>query len=421
MLKKWTTYLIERHAPSMRAQEFLKYIGPGLLVTVGFIDPGNWASNIAAGSEFGYALLWVVTLSTVMLILLQRNAAHLGIVTGDCIAESATRHLKPWTARLILLSAVGAAIATALAEIMGAAIALNMLFRVPLVPGALLTVAVVCAVLFTNSYSKVEKWIIGFVSIIGFSFIYELALVHVEWNAALIGLVKPEIPTGSLPILMSVLGAVVMPHNLFLHSEIIQSRQWNLADPAVIKRQLDYEFLDTLFSMLIGWVINSAIIILAVATFHTNHTVVTDLPQAGALLKPLLGNLSAAVFAIALLFSGIASSITAGIAGGSIFAGMFGESYNIKDRHSRVGLGITFGAALATLLFITDPFKGLIWSQVILSIQLPVTVFLLLFLTSSKKVMGTYANTTSAKFFLFSTAGIITLLNILLFYDILFH
>ena len=417
MLGKLKTYLLEHHPQSARAREFLKYIGPGLLVTVGFIDPGNWASNIAAGSEFGYALLWVITLSTVMLILLQHNAAHLGIVTGDCISEAATRHLKPWASRAVLLSAVGAAIATALAEILGAAIALNMLFRIPLVPGALLTVATVCTVLVTNAYGKVEKWIIGFVSLIGLSFIYELTLVGVDWQAALVGCVKPQIPSGSLPILMSVLGAVVMPHNLFLHSEIIQSRQWNLADRAVMKRQLDYEFLDTLFSMAIGWVINCAIIILAVATFHAHGTAVSDLPQAGALLKPLMGGLAATVFACALLFSGIASSITAGIAGGAIFAGMFGESYNIRDRHTRVGLGVTYGAAAVAMLFVSDPFKGLIWSQVLLSVQLPFTVFLLLFLTSSKKVMGEYANKPWPKLALFTVAGVITLLNILLFAD----
>ncbi len=417
MLRDTVAHLLERHAPSTRAREFLKYIGPGLLVTVGFIDPGNWATNIAAGSEFGYKLLWVITLSTIMLILLQHNAAHLGIATGDCLSEAATRHLKPWKARLILLTAVGAAIATALAEILGAAIALKMLFRIPLVPGSLLTVATVTAVLLTNTYRKVEKWIIGFVSLIGISFIYELTLVDVNWTAALVGLVKPEIPTGSLPILMGVLGAVVMPHNLFLHSEIIQSRKWNLADAAVRKKQLDYEFLDTLVSMIIGWVINGAIIILAVATFHERGTIVTDLPEASALMKPLLGGLATTVFACALLFSGFASSITAGMAGGSIFAGMFSEPYNIKDPHSRIGLAITFGVATVAIVFVGNPFQGLIWSQVMLSIQLPITVFLLLFLTSSKKVMGEYANKAWPKVFLFGIAGILTVLNILLFAD----
>jgi manganese transport protein len=146
---------------------------------------------------------------------------------------------------------------------------------------------------------------------------------------------------------------------------------------------------------------------------------VGDLHQAEAMLRPLLGNLSAVVFACALLFSGVASSITAGMAGGCIFAGMFGETYNIRDPHSRIGLGITYTAAVVAILLVTNPFKGLIWSQVVLSIQLPITVFLLLRLTSSKKIMGSYANKTANKLFLFTIAGVITVLNVLLFFDML--
>jgi len=417
MFGKIISYLVENHRPSERAREFLKYLGPGLLVTVGFIDPGNWAANIAAGSGFGYQLLWVVTLSTFMLILLQHNAAHLGIVTGDCLSEATTRHVRPWLARLVLLSAVGAAVATTLAEILGAAIALQMLFRVPLVVGALFTVTAVSIVLFTNTYRKIEKWIIGFVSLIGLSFVYELMLVDVSWRSALAGLVTPEIPKGSIPVLMSVLGAVVMPHNLFLHSEIIRSRQWNLEDKVIMKKQLDYEFLDTLFSMVVGWVINCAIIILAVTTFYARGIVVNDLPQAGALLKPLLGNTAAVVFACALLFSGFAACITAGMAGGSIFSGMFGEPYDVKDRHTRLGIGVTFGAALVAMLFVGNPFRGLVISQIVLSVQLPVTVFLLVYLTSSRKVMGEYANPAWSCVLLLAIGAAITIFNILLFVD----
>ena len=154
-----------------KAAGFLKYLGPGLLVTVGFIDPGNWASNIAAGSQYGYTLLWMVTLSTIMLIVLQHNAAHLGIVTGKCLSEAATEYMRPWLKNIVLVSAVGAAVSTALAEIMGAAIALNMLFHLPIKIGSLLTLAVVLALQFTNSYKKIEKIIIGFVSLIGLSFL----------------------------------------------------------------------------------------------------------------------------------------------------------------------------------------------------------------------------------------------------------
>jgi manganese transport protein len=265
---------------------FLKYVGPGLLVTVGFIDPGNWASNIAAGSQYGYSLLWMVTLSTIMLIVLQHNAAHLGIVTGKCLSEAATEHMRPWIKNVVLITAVGAAVSTALAEILGTAIALNMLTGLPIKLGALLTLAVVLFLQFTNSYKKIETIIIGFVSLIGLSFRFEIAIVNTDWGAAASGWVTPAFPNGAMLVIMSVLGAVVMPHNLFLHSEIIQSRQWNLEDDAVIKKQLKYEFGDTLLSMLIGWAINSAMILMAAATFFTSHTVVTDLAQAEAMLKP---------------------------------------------------------------------------------------------------------------------------------------
>ena len=308
-----------------------KYIGPGLLVTVGFIDPGNWAANVAAGSLHGYCLLWMVTLSTIMLILLQHNSAHLGIVTGECISEAATRHLPAWISRPILGSACVAACATATAELLGGAIALNMLFHIPLKIGTLLVLGLILWLLFGTAYRKLERFIIGFVSLIGLSFIYELWLVPTDWHAAAAGWVTPAIPPGSLPIIMSVLGAVVMPHNLFLHSEIIQSRQWNREDEAVINYQLKFEFLDTLISMGVGWAINSAMILMAAATFYCNHITVTELSQAEQMLRPLLGSTAATVFALALLMAGIASSITAGMAGGSIFAGIFGEPFNSSD------------------------------------------------------------------------------------------
>ena len=240
------------HRPSLGGKDILKYIGPGLLVTVGFIDPGNWASNLAAGADFGYSLLWMVTLSTLMLILLQHNVAHLGIATGLCLSEATHKYLKPITSKIVLISAMGASVSTSLAEILGGAIALYMLFGVTVRAGAILVMLFVMAMLYSNGYKKIERWIITFVSIIGLSFIYELTLVHVNWGAAAAAWVTPAFPEGSMMVIMSVLGAVVMPHNLFLHSEVIQSREWNLEDDKVIKKQLTYEFLDTLLSMGIG-------------------------------------------------------------------------------------------------------------------------------------------------------------------------
>lgn len=402
------------HDPKNGALSFFRYIGPGLLVTVGFIDPGNWASNIAAGSGYGYLLLWMVTLSTIMLIVLQHNAAHLGIVTGKCLSEVATEYMRPWLKNMILLTAVGASISTAMAEILGGAIALNMLFRLPIKIGSLLILALVLFLQFTNAYKKIEKIIIGFVSLIGLSFLFEICVVKIDWGAAALGWVKPSFPANSLPIIMSVLGAVVMPHNLFLHSEIIQSRQWNLQDEAVIKRQLKYEFGDTLLSMIIGWAINSAMILMSAATFYSGHTVVNDLSQAEGMLRPLLGNAASIIFAVALLFAGLSSSITAGMAGGSIFAGIFAEPYDIDDSHTKAGILITMVPAAVIILFISSPFDGLIYSQMLLSAQLPITIFTMISLTSSKKVMGKYANTLANKILLWCIALIVTVLNIAL-------
>jgi len=399
--------------------EIFKYIGPGLLVTVGFIDPGNWASNLAAGANYGYALLWMVTLSTLMLILLQHNVAHLGIATGLCLSEAATTYLKPVYSKFLLSSAMLASISTSLAEILGGAIALNMLFNVPVRAGAILVTIFVLIMLYTNSYRKIEKWIIAFVSIIGLSFLYELSLVNVDWNSALAGWVTPSFPKGSMIVIMSVLGAVVMPHNLFLHSEIIQSRQWNRKDDKIIKKQLKYEFFDTLLSMLIGWAINSAMILLAATTFFASKTPVSELQQANQLLTPLLGNNAAIIFAVALLFAGIASTITSGMAAGSIFAGMYKEPYDIKDNHSRLGVAVSLVIALGIIFFISNPFKGLIYSQMFLSIQLPFTIFLQVYLTSSFKVMGKYKNSTFSKILLYALGGIVTLLNIALLISLL--
>lgn len=407
------------HKPAFGGLEILKYIGPGLLVTVGFIDPGNWASNLAAGADYGYQLLWMVTLSTIMLIVLQHNVAHLGIATGLCLSEAATMHMPRWLSRSVLSSAIVASVSTSLAELIGGAIALHMLFGIPIKIGAVITLITILILLFSNSYRKLEKWIIGFVSLIGLSFIYELTLADISWSQALVGWVKPSFPEGSMVVIMSVLGAVVMPHNLFLHSEIIQSRQWNLTDESIKRKQLRFEFLDTLFSMIVGWAINSAMILMAAATFFKHGIVVNELQQAKNMLAPLLGNNAAVIFAVALLMAGVASTITSAMAGGSIFAGFFGEPFDMKDNHSRLGVLISLIPAVLVIFLISDPFKGLIYSQMLLSIQLPITIFTQIYLTSSRKVMGEYSNSSPLKIYLLLIGGVVTFLNIRLLMSIL--
>lgn len=414
---KWLKELRHKHKQGKGVFELFKYIGPGILVTVGFIDPGNWATNIEAGSLYGYNLLWVVTLSTFMLIILQHNAAHLGIVTGKCLSESATTNLRRQYSIPILCTSMMAAVSTAFAELLGGAIALEMLFHIPLKIGIFIILPAVIFFTFSNAYSRIEKIIISFVSIIGFSFIFEVLIVNADWPLVIESTFIPSIPPNSLYVILGVLGAVVMPHNLYLHSEVIQSRQWNLKSVDIIKKQLKFEFLDTLFSMGIGWLINSAMIILAAAVFFKYGKPVEDITQASELLTPFVGKFASVIFALSFLFAGLASSITASMSGGIIFAGMFNEAYNIKDIHSKAGSLLALIPASILVLFVENPLDALILSQVVLSFQLPITVFLQLYLTSSKKVMGTFANRGLNKILLWSIGIFVSVLNLWLLYS----
>lgn len=414
---KWLSH-VGKQASRLASMELFRYIGPGFFVTVGFIDPGNWVTNVAAGSQFGYKLLWVVSLSTVILIIVQHNAAHLGIVTGLCLSEAASKFFKPWLRVLMLGSGMIACVATALAELLGAAIGLNMLTGLPLLVGAVLSAGFSAWMLFSKNYQRLEKWIMGFVSLIGLAFFFEIWLADVSWMQTTVGWVTPAFPVGALLVIMGVLGAVVMPHNIFLHSEVIQSRQWNVQGDDVIKKQLKYEFMDTLTGMGAGWAITSAMIIMAAAVFYKNGIVVNELPQVTMTLEPFFGKASAVVFALGLLFAGLASSVTAAMAGGSIFAGIFLEPFDINDPHSRTGLGITLAGALVAIMLLPDPFRGILWSQVALSLQLPLTIIPLILLTSSKKVMGEYANKPYGAIVLWTVGSIVIGLNIALLVDL---
>ncbi|CAH2032259.1 Nramp family divalent metal transporter [Trichlorobacter ammonificans] len=413
---KWLEH-IGQQASRLASLELFRFIGPGFFVTVGFIDPGNWVTNVAAGAQFGYALLWVVTLSTIILIIIQHNAAHLGIVTGLCLSEAASKFFRPWLRFIMLGSAMAACISTALAELLGAAIGLTMLTGLPLPFGALLSALFSAWMLFSKNYQRLEKWIMGFISLIGLSFIFELCLADISWNNVVTGWVTPTVPHGALPVIMGVLGAVVMPHNIFLHSEVIQSRQWHQQGDDIIRKQLKFEFFDTLFSMGVGWAINSAMIIMAAAVFFSHGITVTELPQVMTTLQPIFGRLAAVVFALGLLFAGLASSVTAAMAGGSVFAGIYREPFDMADPHSRTGLAMTLGGALLAILLLGDPFKGILWSQIALSLQLPLTIVPLIMLTSSREVMGEYANTRYGAAVLWIVGLVVIALNVALLAD----
>jgi manganese transport protein len=401
----------------LRAVRFLQYLGPGFIVTVGFIDPGNFATNASGGAQFGYTLLWIITLSTLMLILLQHMAAHLGIQTGKCLPEAISENFRPAARWVLGGTAMAACVATALAEILGAAIGLQILFHLPLVIGAVVAGAVVTALIWWQQYERLEHLIIGFVSIIGFCYLAEVLIVKPDWSQAVVGAFVPRVNSDSILIAMAMLGAVVMPHNIYLHSEVIQSRDWSSEGEPERERLLRFEFLDTLLAMGAGWLINSAMIIVAAAVFCKAGVQVSALPQVADTLKPLAGPLSALLFSVALLCSGVSSSITAGMAGGTVFSGYLGKSTDLQSTWFRLGVGLALIPAILIIALGLNPFRALIISQACLSVQLPLTIIPLYLLTRSEKVMGRFRNTWRENALLLLTASVVIGLNGLLVYQ----
>ena len=422
MKLKCPTVLENSHLPVCRCArsilQVMGYIGPGFFVTVGFIDPGNWATNMAAGSDFNYSLLWVITLSTAILILWQHMSAHLGIVTGRCLAEAVHEYIRPVPRFIYGSTAMAASVATALAEILGAALGLNILFGIPIRMAAVLATVFVIVLIWSQKYPAIEKIVIGFVSIIGISYLVELYMVKPDWSAAALHLVKPELNSQSILVAMGVLGAVVMPHNMYLHSEVIQNREWSGKSEAETRRLLRFEFVDTLVAMLAGLVINASMIIVAAAVFHRNGTRISDLVQASATLRPLAGPLAGLLFGVALLFAGISSSMTAGIAGGTTFSGYLGQETTIESKWFRTGMLITLVPAVLAIMMIHNTFQALIISQVCLSVQLPLTMLPLFLLTNSKHVMGKYSNRWVENSLMVVTGLGILILNALLIYRV---
>lgn len=394
----------------------LAYLGPGFFVTIGFIDPGNWATNIAAGSQFNYDLLWVVLVSSIVLIIWQHIAAHLGIVTGKCLAEAVAEYSSRRMVFVYGVTAMAAMTATALAEILGASLGLNMLFGIPVKAGALIASAVIILVVWFQRYGLLEKLIVGFVSIIGLCYLIEIYLVKPDWGAAAFHSVVPKLDSKSIIVAMGVLGAVVMPHNIYLHSEIIQSRNWTGKSDEETRRLLRFEFLDTLLAITAGMLINAAMVIVAAAVFFKAHILVSDLTQASATLKPIAGNLASILFAVALLMAGFSSSMTAGIAGGTTFSGYLGKETNFESRWFKAGMLLTLIPACIVIMFIRNTFQALIISQVFLSVQLPLTMLPLFLITNSKRIMGQYSNGITENILLAVTGILVLGLNGLLVY-----
>jgi len=398
------------------SRELLRYLGPGFIVTIGFIDPGNWATNIAGGSEFGYTLLWVVSLSTLMLIFLQHLSAKLGIVTGRSLSANVRTHLPRPVVWVAGVTIVIACMATDLAEYLGAALGFYLLFGLPLWLGAPLTVGLVFLAILGQQYHRLERMIVVFLAIIAGCYVVELVLVQPDWAAAAPRWVIPSVDGASILVALGMLGAIVMPHNIYVHSNVIQSRDW-AEDPGQRRRMLNFELIDTTLAMGMGWLVNSAMIIVAAAVFFAGGVTVDSIEQASETLEPLVGPLARFLFGTALLVAGIASSITSSLAEANVVTGYLGLPEDSRSRSYRIGLVATSIPAMLVIALGTDSYQTLIVSQVILSVQLPFTILPLLWLARSRLVMGDDRMNAAQTAVGLLLAGIIIGLNAFLLYQ----
>jgi manganese transport protein len=405
-------------------KKLLAFAGPGYLVAVGYMDPGNWATDLAGGARYGYTLLSVIMISNFMAILLQALAARLGIASGRDLAQACRdSYSKPVTIFLWVLCEIAIA-ACDLAEVIGAAIALNLLFGLPLIWGVTLTALDVLVVLFLQhrGFRYVEALVVALIVLIAGSFAVEIFLSRPDLGAVAAGFI-PRVEIVSNPsmlyIAIGILGATVMPHNLYLHSSIVQTRKY--ADTDDGKREaIHYATIDSSVALMSALFINAAILVMAAAVFHgTGHEDVADISDAYQLLSPLLGTTMASVlFAVALLCSGQNATLTGTLAGQIVMEGFINLRLRPWLRRLITRLIAIIPAILVVLLYGergTGPL--LILSQVILSLQLPFAVFPLVAFTSDPKKMGAFANPGWVKALAWSVAVIIGALNVYLLYQ----
>jgi manganese transport protein len=399
------------------------YSGPGYLVAVGYMDPGNWATGIAGGSAFGYRLLCVVVVANLMAMFLQRLAAKLGIVTGLDLAQACRRQYRPAARVFLWLLCEVAIVACDLAELIGAAIALKLLFGIPLVVGVPLTGLEVLLVLGLQrrGYRRIEAIVLSLMAVIGLCFAADLFLSQLSWHGLVKGLV-PGIDIVADPAMVylavGILGATVMPHNLYLHSSLVQTRRFEGTD-AGIREAIRFSTIDLVTALTLAIFVNAAILILAAATFHRHGlTEVVGIEQAYQLLTPILGAGAATFFAIALLASGQNSSITGTLAGQVVMEGFTALRWPSWARRLLARLLAMVPAMVAVVMYGDEgATRLLVFSQVVLSLQLPFAVYPLVRLTNSKAWMGKYANKPLTAAVAWSLTALLVGLNALLLAD----
>jgi len=408
-------------------KKLIAYMGPGLLVAVGYMDPGNWATDIAGGAQFGYTLLSVILISNLFAIVLQYLSVKLGVVAERDLAQACKDHFHPVVNFILWIFCEIAIAACDLAEVIGSAIALNLLFGIPLSVGVVITVIDVFLILFLQSrgFRYIESIVGGLIFIIFSAFFYEIILSKPEILPMLEGLIpKKEIMTNPsmLYIAIGILGATVMPHNLYLHSSIVQTRNYPRTTEGK-KEALKFAGLDSSFSLMLAFFINAAILIISAATFHTTgNKDVADINDAYMLLTPLLGTTLASIFfGIALLASGQNSTLTGTLAGQIVMEGFL--NIRLKPWVRRL---ITRLIAIVPALIISIKYgeRGtadlLVFSQVVLSMQLSFAVVPLVMFTGSKAKMGEFVNKPWLKIVAYIISAIIIVLNLYLLKETIF-
>ena len=395
------------------------FAGPAYLVSVGYMDPGNWATDIEGGARFGYQLLWVLVLSNLMALLLQTLSSRLGIVTGRDLAQACRdEYPRSVSYTLWLLSELAIA-ACDLAEVLGAAIGLNLLFHLPLLAGVLLTAADTLLVLwFTRLGIRViEAFVLVLIATMAGCFAFEILLARPEMHEVAMGVI-PRLNSGSLYLAVGIFGATVMPHNLYLHSALVQTRR--IGESEREKRSAcGYNLLDSAFALNGALFVNAAILVMSAAVFFKNHQVVTEIQQAHQLLAPLLGTTAASVlFGTALLASGQSSTLTGTMAGQIVMEGFLRFRMQPWLRRSVTRfLAITPAVITIYLFGSTGTTELIVLSQVILNLQLPFAVIPLVHFTSDKQRMGSFANGLWVQIGAWSCAAFILALNVWLLWD----
>ena len=405
-------------------RKLLAFLGPGYLVAVGYMDPGNWATSLAGGSKFGYALLSVALLSNAMAIILQSLCARLGVGAGRDLAQACRDSFPRWISLPLWLSAELAITATDLAEVIGTAIGLNLLFHIPLSTGVILTAADVFLILALQAFGFrwIEAFIMAMLGVIAACFAIQIALAHPDWGAVVGGFVPTSDIIANhemLYLALGILGATVMPHNLYLHSGLVQTR--SIGESAQEKREaIRLATIDSSIALCLALTINASILILAAATFHrTGQADVAQLDQAYAFLAPLLGSMLApTLFAVALICCGLNSTITATLSGQIVMEGFL--NWRIAPWLRRlVTRTIAIAPAVVVTLIAGEQATGklLILSQVVLSLQLPLAVVPLVMFTSSRRKMGAFVAPLWLSALAIATAAVIIALNVKLVSD----